>query len=332
MRTLDIEGYVIINPPGVVEIERGYTLFVRLLISMVLMCPLVAAAQNGEASDPQGSQTQLPLLIGVGDLLDVSVFDTPELSFKGRVDNQGQITLPVGGKVTVAGIDTVAAGKLVEAQLSTANVMPSSSVTVLDTEYATQGINVLGEVRQPGTYTLLGPHSLYDALSSAGGPLDTEGPRITITHRNDPDHPEIVDVSSPNYSETQRKTRVYPGDTVYVSKAGMVYVIGDVAHPGAFYLSRGQSFSVLNVVALASGLNFTASEKHCAIVRPISDKAITIPLNLTKIKLNQDENTIMIAGDVLVVPRSTLKQLLITAVPGATAAVTSAVATALVVR
>ena len=304
----------------------------RLLVALVLVFPQLVAAQNAEIIGPQDGPNHLPLLIGVGDLLDVSVFDTPELSFKGRVDNQGQISLPVGGKVTVAGIDTVAAGKLVEAQLTAAQVMPSSSVTILDTEYATQGINVLGEVRQPGTYTLLGPHSLYDALSSAGGPLDTEGPRITITHRNDPDHAEIVEVSSPNYSEAQRKTRVYPGDTVYVSKADMVYVIGDVGHPGAFYLSRGQKFSVLNVVALAAGLNFTASEKNCAIVRPIGDKAITIPLNLTKIKHNQNGDTILMAGDVLVVPRSNLKQILTTALPGATSAVAAATADALIVR
>ena len=309
-------------------------LLVKLLLAMTFVLPQAALAQEGLPTQPQTADQagRLPLLVGVGDLLDVAVFDTPELSFKGRVDDHGQITLPVGGKVTVAGLNTVQAGQLIQDQLRTAEIMPASSVTVLDTEYATQGITVMGEVRQPGTYTLLGPHTLYDALSSAGGPTDTEGASITVTHLSNPDKPEVIDVTSPNFSEVQRQTRVYPGDNIFVSKAGMIYVVGDVARPGAYYLTKGQKLSVLNVVALASGVLLNASEKHCSIVRKDGDGAVTIPLNLKKIQANESPDPILIAGDVLVVPHSTIKQVLTTAIPGAGIAVTSSVTAALLVR
>ena len=59
-------------------------------------------------------------------------------------------------------------------------------------EYATQGVTVTGEVKNPGIYPLLGSHGLLDLVAAAGGVMPTASKAVTLTHKADPEHPEIV--------------------------------------------------------------------------------------------------------------------------------------------
>jgi polysaccharide export outer membrane protein len=268
--------------------------------------------------------------IGPGDLLDVEVFNTPELSAKLRVDQLGRITLPLGGDVDARGLTATAAASAIKMKLVSAQIMLHPMVMVNIMEYATEGVTVLGEVRSPGIYTLLGPHSLYDALASAGGATPSAGTSITITHADDTDHPTVIKVSTSNYSPEQKATIIEPGDTIVVSKADLVYIVGDVGHSGAFYIQNGQPLTVLDLVSLAQGTTRTSAMSHAAIVRPTPDGgAKTIRLNLDKIMKNKEKNLVMAAGDILVVPRSGWKIFGTTALPSLTNITAGAVAVAL---
>jgi polysaccharide export outer membrane protein len=300
-----------------------------------------AFAQNPGATTspaPSGSeqanapQTINAIYVGPGDLLDVEVFDTPELSGKLRVDESGVVTLPLGGHVKVSGLSTIAAAQAVSTQLRDAQILQEPSVSIQITEYATQGITVLGEVKTPGTYSLLGPHSLYDLLAAAGGPTITEGNSIVITHAGNVSTTETIKVDTPDYSAIEKTTMVFAGDTVVVSRAELVYVVGDVGHPGAFYMQNGAPLTVLDVVALAQGTTKTSAVSASSIVRKTATGAETIHFNLNKIMKNKADNFALLAGDIVVIPRSGFKDFINVALPGATGAVTSAVATALIVQ
>jgi polysaccharide export outer membrane protein len=287
------------------------------------MDPAAAAAELTHAA---------PLLLNAGDLIDIQVFATAEFSERLRVDQEGLIHIPMAGDLDVKGLTAAQLGTAIEKRLKDAQLMldPHVSATVL--EYATQGVTLLGEVKSSGTYNLYGPHSLYDALSAAGGTTATAGASITITHRRDPQHQIVIPVNSPNFSELQRLTPVEPGDTIVVAKASMFYLVGDVVRPGAFYLQNGAPISVLNALSLSGGLNRTAKVSRASIVRPTATGAETIPLDLNKIMKNVQPDVMLQASDVLVVPRSGVKVFLETALPSATSAVTGAVSTALIVR
>jgi polysaccharide export outer membrane protein len=311
------------------------------LSALLLSQHVFAQSTSGETTSPQQSHQVSASLtpvaqnipIGAGDLLDVEVFDTPELSARLRVDQVGRITLPLGGDVDVRGLTVAAASGALEKRLISAQIMLHPTVMVSILEYATEGVTVLGEVRMPGIYTLLGPHSLYDALASAGGPSASEGATITITHANDANHPVIVKVTTPNYSAVQKATIVQPGDTIVVSRADLVYIVGDVNHSGAFYIQNGQPLTVLDLVSLAQGTTRTSAMSQASVVRPTPDGgAQTIRFNLDKVMKNQEKNLILEAGDVLVVPRSGWKIFGQTALPGLTNAVASAVSTALILN
>ena len=121
-----------------------------------------------------------PLTIDSGDVINVQIFNTPELSANHRVGSDGEITLPGAGAVKVAGFTPLQAGSAIEKLLRDTQIMLDPHVTVTVTEYTTEGITVLGEVRNPGTYPLLGTQSLNSALAAAGGvtPLRDQPSRL----------------------------------------------------------------------------------------------------------------------------------------------------------
>jgi polysaccharide export outer membrane protein len=282
-------------------------------------------AQSAQQSAPASPVAQ-NIPIGPGDLLDVEVFNTPELSARLRVDQQGRVTLPLGGDVDVKGLKVAEAAKAIEQRLISANIMLQPTVIVSIVEYATEGVTVLGEVKSPGIYTLLGPHSLYDALASAGGPSTSEGSTITITHADDAEHPINIPVTTPNYSAIQKSTIVRPGDTIVVSRAELVYIVGDMSRSGAFYIQNGQPLTVLDLVSLAQGPNRTALMSHTAIIRQKPDGTVeTIRFDLNKVMRAEERNLVLKGGDVLVVPRSGWKTFAMTAIPALTNAASSAV-------
>src|SRR6202035_1980414 len=159
------------------------------------------------------------------------------------------------------------AGLLIEATFRDKEILKEPHVSVTVLEYATQGVTVLGEIKNPGVFPLLGAHGLLDLISAAGGVTANAGKAVTVTHRTDPEHPEIVNVESKPGSTVAFNVDVRPGDTVMVSHAGIVYVVGDVGKPGGFLIENNDRLTVLQAIALAQGTNHTASLNHARLIR-----------------------------------------------------------------
>jgi polysaccharide export outer membrane protein len=116
---------------------------------------------------------------------------------------------------------------------------------------------------------------------------------------------DIINV--PNASEN---IEVLPGDTVSVPKAGIVYVVGSVAKPGGYPLGESESLSALQVIALAEGLQGTASPSKARILRtvPGSPKRAEISVNLNRLMDGKMTDLQLQADDILFVPGSKAKK------------------------
>ena len=174
---------------------------VLLLLLLIGIRPLSAQKVVAGNSIPAAVEEFPPpsvhaLQISAGDLLDLNVFDTPELSTKLRVDEHGAVTLPVAGALPVQGLTAEQAGQAIEARFREMNILKDPHVSVTVLEYATQGVTVLGEVKNPGVYPLLGAHGLLDLISAAGGETTSAGKAVTVIHRDDPNHSVIVKIES----------------------------------------------------------------------------------------------------------------------------------------
>jgi len=281
------------------------------LFFSILTGVLLAPAQNvlpvSSTNTETPSSSAHALRISAGDLLDLNVFDTPELSTKLRVDEHGNVSLPLAGVLPVSGMTAEQAGLAIEGRLRQTDILKDPHVSVTVLEYATQGVTVVGEVKNPGVYPLMGSRGLLDLISAAGGVTPNAGKAVTVTHRGDPDHPVVVKVESNPGSTAAVKVDISPGDTIMVSHAGIVYVVGDVGKPGGFLIENNDRLTVLQAVALAQGTNKTAALNQAKLIRKTETGREEMPVPLKKILSNNAADETLADGDILFVPTSQAK-------------------------
>jgi polysaccharide export outer membrane protein len=165
---------------------------------------------------------------------------------------------------------------------------------------------MVGELAHPGPYTISGNRTLFDIISAAGGLSDKAGRLVTIIHRDDPDHKIELQLSANLVEDTQDNVDVRPGDTIIVSRAGIVYVVGDVQHPAGFVI-EDNALSVLKALALAGGSTRTASLNKTKILRRGPNGTQEIPIPLKKILYAKAPDVLLVKGDVLFIPTSSAK-------------------------
>src|SRR5579863_9391069 len=256
------------------HIHSRYRFTVLLLLTLVAT---VASAQDKTAASSMVSSSGLlgatgfgsgasgP--IGAGDLVEMSVFDTPELSGKLRVSNTGDIFLPLVGTVHVEGLKAQEAQSLIRQKFIDGGFLKDPQVTVFITEYATQGVSVVGEVRKPGIYPAFGSHRLLDYISLAEGLTPLAGTTVTITHLGHSDQPEHFKMVAGSAPNPENNPEILPGDTIFVEKTGLVYIVGDVVRPGGFPMDHDEQLTILQLVALAQGTNYTAAKGSVRLIR-----------------------------------------------------------------
>ena len=266
---------------------------------MFIAATSVAGAQQSQL--PQQATSSHPpyaLLLDASDLLDVRVFDTPDLSEKLRVDQGGDITLPVGGRVKVQGLTAEQAQTAIEERLRQRNILHDPHVEVFVLEYATQGVTVAGEVKLPGVYPWSGKRTVLDFVSLAGGVTPAASKTFTLTHKS-PAGPVVT----AELSDSSPTADVEPGDLIVVTRAGVVYVVGDVGKPGGYLIENKETITVLQALALAQGMNKTA-KYDAKLIRNSPAGRTEADLPLKKILANQVTDPRLQNGDILFVPVS----------------------------
>jgi polysaccharide biosynthesis/export protein len=290
----------------------------RPTVCAVLAFMLAAVAPFTFGQQNSTDVTAPALRISAGDLLAVDVFDTPELSAKLRVSENGDINVPVAGSVHVGGLTAVEAAARTEQLLRDNDILKHPHVEVFVQEYATQGVSILGEVKNPGVYPNLGSHSLLDFISVAGGITPTAGKAVTIAHKNDPDHPTVVHLDNSPDVAMKANVEILPGDTIVVSRSGIVYVVGDLGKPGGFLIDNNQRLTALQAVALAQGANKDSALNKSRLIRKTPNGPQESPLLLGKILAGKQSDIALEDGDIVFVPTSKTKTV---ALEGVTATV-----------
>jgi polysaccharide biosynthesis/export protein len=307
------------------------TITAKLSLLLFLLIALgTAIAQSGGssvASGPSGSTgfgSGAAGPIGAGDLIEMSVFDTPELSGKLRVSNTGDIFLPLVGSLHVQGLKAQEAQTLIRQKFIDGGFLKDPQVTVFISEYSTQGVSVVGEVHKPGIYPAFGSHRLLDYISLAEGLTPLAGTTVTITHVGYPDQPQHFKMIAGAAPSSENNPEILPGDTIFVEKTGLVYVVGDVVRPGGFPMDHDEHLTILQAVALAQGTNYTAAKGSVRLIRTTATGREEIPIDLKKVFASKAEDMKLQDNDILFIPnsmaRSALKAVAGAAVPAAATA------------
>jgi polysaccharide export outer membrane protein len=264
------------------------------------------AASPSRQSD-SAIKTSTSIRIGAGDLLEVRVFGAPELGSTLRVSGEGEITVALIGSVKVAELTPERAQTEIEQRFRDGGYLRDPHVSILVKEFASQGISVLGEVTHPGVYPLLGTPRLLDAIAAAGGTTARAGKTVVVTHRSSSGAPQTIFLSREAEQVSTQDIELRPGDTVVVSRAGIVYVSGDVHTPGGFAMDQNENLTVLQAIALAQGLNPTASLDSARLIRREAGALKEIPVQLKQMMEAKAPDMALKDQDVLFVPNSTSK-------------------------
>ena len=266
--------------------------------------------QGGVTAAPEGLER---LKIAPGFLLQMDVYNTPEMSTELRVDEQGNVSVPLVGSVHLAGETVPEAQQTIAKALVDKEILKAPQVTLNLLQFAARNVSVLGEVHGPGRIQLLAPEPLGDVLALAGGETIAAGNDIEIQHRTATGAMETRHV---HYVQGKAQTALHseliePGDTVLVHRAGIIYVLGAVNRPGGYLMVDGGSVNVSQAISLAGGTSLQASARWAVIVRKQGNGLVQFKVPLEKIEKGKASPVQLELNDMVYVPTSTWKSVLI---------------------
>ena len=266
--------------------------------------PTTPASTPGtpKPSSAQATADSAPIRLGGGDLIEINVYNVPEMTTKARVGNNGDVYLPLIDYVHVGDLTVEEAQTVIEKRLDSGGFVRSPHVTVFVDEATSQGITVLGEVARPGIYPALGDRKLYDIISAAGGFTSSAARKVNIIGRNQT-APNTLILPRNLTDDMANNIAILPGDTINVPKAPIVYVVGDVGRPSGLLVDNG-SLTVLQAIALAGGTNKTAKLNSVRIVRKGATGMTETVLPLKKMLEAKAPDVTLEADDILFVPVS----------------------------
>ena len=252
---------------------------------------------------------QESLLIGPGDLIQINVMDTPEMEQQVRVTDEGNAPLAYIGSIHVAGQTPSAAAATIQKALIAKHIMYRPQVAVRMMEMATQDVSVLGQVHTPGTYSITTPQTILKVLALAGGLSEMADRHVTVK-RNKSGEQIRYYVSNDPEQALSDVVMVYPGDTVLVARAPMIYVMGDVGRPGAYAITTNdEHLTVMQVIAFAGSASKTAVQSHVRLIRTTEHGEIELPVQLDAIQKGKRPDIALQPNDILYVPFSWMRNI-----------------------
>lgn len=242
-------------------------------------------------------------IISANDVLEISVYNEPDLTKTVRVLEDGTISYPLLGNIPALGLSV----RELEARvrdLLAEDYLVSPQVSVFVKEYAK--VSVLGQVRQPGSYELKGQVTLMQVIALAGGFTETGNPSQVKVIRKSQDKEETLDIDTTRITEKAERSQdivLHPGDVVFIPEYGRISVLGQVNNPGSYILKK--DLTVLEAIALAGGFTKIAALDGTQVIRQEAQKKRIFKVKVSAImKGNKSFDILLLPGDTVVVPES----------------------------
>lgn len=249
----------------------------RLLLAAALgLGALGAQAQPAAPAAAAAAEYRL----GAGDIIRIVVYQNPDLTLETRVSETGVVSFPLLGNVRIGGLGVSAAEKLIADGLKNGNFVKSPQVTLTLLQIKGNQASVLGQVNRPGRYPIeTADMRLTDLLANAGGVAGTGGDLLVLTGMRN-GKPFRLEVDLPSVfgpSAEQGRTNdvlIQNGDVLWVDRAPMVYIYGEVQRPGPMRLERGMT--LMQVLAAGGGLTQRGTERGIRVHRKGADGKVQV--------------------------------------------------------
>src|SRR5262245_19934365 len=223
--------------------------------------PTGSAAAPADKAVPSGEKATVAFeKLGVGDAVKVTVFQQPDLTTETRVDEKGAILMPLIGQIKVAGLTTTAASGQIAEALKKGKFLNNPQVNITLVTLRSRQVSVLGQVARPGRYPLDETSSqLTDVIAAAGGVLPTGSETVIVTRNGKEQRVELL---GNGYA-------LQGGETVYVDRAPVFYIYGEVTRAGAYRVEP--NMSVMQAIAAGGGITPRGSDRRLKLRRAAAD-------------------------------------------------------------
>jgi len=242
----------------------------QLLLAAALgLGAVVASAQTGVAAAAATANAEYKL--GAGDVVRIVVYQNADLTLETRVSESGVISYPLLGNIRIGGLGISAAEKLIADGLKNGNFVKSPQVTLILLQVKGNQASVLGQVNRPGRFPIeTADMRMTDLLANAGGVAPTGGDQLVLTgtrngkpYRLEIDLPSVFGPSSEQGRAND--VLIQNGDVLWVDRAPLVYIYGEVQRPGPMRLERGMT--LLQALAAGGGLTQRGTERGIRVHR-----------------------------------------------------------------
>jgi polysaccharide export outer membrane protein len=267
----------------------------RLTRLLLATCLLLA----GVVSRPS-AQSGADYVIGAQDVLLIQVFDQQDLGGKYTVEADGTFSFPLVGRVKAGGL-TLRGFEGELKRVLADGYFRNPQVTVAVEQYRSQRVFVMGEVRQPGPVALTGGMTLIEALARAGSTLATSSGEVSVVRAAQsgiadagplvPGQEATTEVFRTSIQDLQsgslsHNVDLRDGDTVFVPRAELVYVFGEVKNPGAYGVQKNTT--VLQALSLAGGVTEHGAMNRIQVMRIVKGEKVEIRVKLTDVVRPED--------------------------------------------
>lgn len=238
-------------------------------------------------------------LVGENDVLKVTVYDNDDLSTTVRVSGDGTIILPLLNRVEVSGLSINQISDKITALFADGYIV-NPQVNVFIEDFRSKKAVILGQINKPGLYELQGRTTFLELISKAGGLTKDAGDTTIIKRKqgaNDSEGQSVLTIDMIQLVEkgdTSQNFQIMDGDNIYIAKAGVFYVSGEVNKPDAYKFE--ENMTVIKAITMAGGFSDKAAKGAVKIIRKIQDREQVIE----KVKMDEP----IMQEDVIVVPES----------------------------
>lgn len=270
----------------------GFLVCATALLTGVLLA-FVSETAAAQASGTASAQYRL----ASGDVIRITVFQNPDLTLEARVSETGVISFPLLGSVAIGDLTLLQAEKKIADSLREGNFVKQPQVSILVTQVRGHQVSVLGHVGRPGRFPLeLAETKLTDILATAGGIAATGADTVVLVGRRN-GRPYRAEIDLPSIFGPGRRSDdvvLQNGDVIWVERAPVVYVYGEVARPGSLRLERGMS--LVQALASAGGITQRGTARGLKVHRRDVEGKVQI--------LDVQMNDSLLADDVVYVRES----------------------------
>lgn len=231
-------------------------------ISFWLLIALATVLQAGFAHAASGD------VLGIGDSVRVTVFQNPDLTTETRISSQGTILMPLVGQVELRGLAPNDAAARIADRLREGQFLVDPQVTLTVLQVRSRQVSVLGQVTRPGRYVLDDTSMrLVDVLALAGGITPAGDDTVTVmTTRDGKPQKFNIDISGMyRTADASANVELAHDDTIYVPRAPVFYIYGEVQRAGAYRLEK--DINVVQALALGGGVTLRGTERGMRVHR-----------------------------------------------------------------